>query len=238
MALDAIGTRSTIGSLSEPSAEARALSRHYAPALDSILSAAHWNFARKQANLTLLKDASLSPPQTTPPPWIYEYAYPSDCVQGRYVMPMWSNLPASVPGAASAIPFFIGPPVRYIVSTDSDANGNDIPVILTNQPQAIFVYTKRVTNTALFSPDFVQAFANYLGWKISIPLSGDKAMAKMAFEIADKTCKDAQKSNGNEGITVIDTVPDWMRVRGFENDWASPPGSMFYTAPQNLTMIS
>lgn len=237
LALDAMGSRSSISSLQEPSAEARALSRHYAAALDTMLTAAHWNFARTQVTLTLLNDASLSPPQPVPAPWLYEYQYPADCVQLRYLMPTWSNFPASVPGASN-FPWLIGPPVRFIVSNDRDSGGNDIAVILSNQSQAVGVYTKRITNPSLFSADFVQAFAHYLGWKISIPLSGDKALAKMCFDTADRLSREAQKSNGNEGLTVLDQTPDWMRVRGFENDYASPPGSMYFTAPQNLVMIT
>lgn len=238
LALDAIGTRSSIASISEPSREARAISLHYAPALDAVLRSAHWNFARTQIVLALLNDATLSPPQKVPQPWLYEYAYPADCVLFRYIMPQYGNLPSQGPNVGSAIPFFLGAPVRFLISSDLDSNGNQIKVILTNQPQAIGIYTARVSNTELFDPDFVQAFSNYLAAKICIGVNGDKAMAKMALDLAQNTSIRAQRTNGNEGLTIIDQLPEWIRVRGYASDWAYPPGSMFEARPQNLTMIT
>lgn len=237
LALDSIGARATIVSLQENSKEARACARQYASALASVLQAAQWNFARKQVALSLLQDGTATPPGNVPQPWLYEYAYPSDCVQGRYVMPMMQGNPASVPGSQS-LPYWIGTPVRFIVSSDVDISNNAIKVILTNQGAAQFVYTAMITDTGMFDEQFTLALANYLGHRIAIPLSGDKALAKMAYQIAAETCTKAQASNGNEGLTIIDQVPDWIRVRGYASDWSFPPGSYFTVQPQALTMIS
>lgn len=243
LALDSIGARSEISSLSEESQEARTLSLHYAPAVEAILQAAHWNFARKQATLAVLKAAAGSPenPDGTgpipPAPWMYSYALPSDMVQARYVMPTYSTSATSYPGGSP----FIGPEqpaVRFLIAADTDASGNDIVVILTNQPSAVLVYTYRVSNPNLFDGQFVIALANYIGSRIAIRLTGDKNMAKMAFQVADQTTKEARASNGNEGLTVNDVLPDWMSVRGYAADWAYPPGSVYWMSPQNLTFVS
>ena len=237
MALQAAGTRSSIASLDEDSTEANACAAQYDAALEAALQAAHWNFARKQLALTLLKDATTSPPGPVPEPWLYEYAYPSDCVQARYIVPQIMSEPGLGPSAAPN-PFWTGPTVRFLVSSDVDANGNDIKVILTNQPQAVLVYTKRIVNVGLYDGQFVQALANYLAALITLGLTGDRARRDAAFKIANDTITQARASNGNEGITVIDTVPDWMRVRGYLSDWAYPPGSIFWQGPQNLGLIS
>lgn len=237
LALGAVGARTTISSLTESSAAARQCALQYDAALEAVLSAAHWNFARKQTQLALLKDGTLSPPDNVPQPWLYEYAYPADCVQARYMVPMFNNLPASVPGAAS-MPYYIGAPVRFIVSSDVDTQGNANKVFLTNQPNAVLVYTTRIEDVTLFDGQFVLALANYLGARMAIPLSGDKKLMQMAYQLADATTKAARASNGNEGLTVDDHIPDWMRVRGYASDWAYPPGSMFVLQPQNLTLIS
>lgn len=237
LALDAAGTRSTIASLQENSIEARAVSRHYAPSLASMLSAAHWNFARFQIALTLLKDATKSPPDAVPIPWLYEYAYPADCVLARYLMPQTQGNPASVPGAQS-LPYYIGAPVRFLISTDNDAQGNPVKVILTNQPQAILVYTRLIVQTGLFDDQFVEALTYYLAHRISVPLSGDKALAKANYDTANVKVNAARASNGNEGLTIVDGIPDWMRVRGYASDWAFPPGSYFTIQPQALGMIT
>lgn len=235
MALDLIGTRSTIASLTENSVEAAAVSRHWSNALDCVLRACHWNFARKQISLTLLKDGTQG--QSVPTPWLYEYAYPTDCVLLRYLMPLIQTSPTTVVGTASPMTAY-GPPVPFVLSSDNDANGNPIQVILTNQPQAQAVYTWRNTLTTMFDAQFVNALSAYLGSRICKALTGDMAMMKAAFEIASELTIKAQASNGNEGLTVIDSTPDWMRVRGYCSDWAYPNGGMFSYGPQALTLVS
>jgi hypothetical protein len=225
MALDVIGTRSTVASLTEGSPEANAISRHYSNALDAVLRAAHWNFARKQVPLTLLQDG---PNGGAPPaPWLYEYAYPSDCLLLRHLMPGGMS-PSSAPVAT--------PQIRFLLSTDNDASGNPVQVILTNQPQAVAVYTFRNTNTAMFDSLFVQCLAAFLGARVCIALTGDKGIFKNAMDLAHQYSVDAQAKNGNEGITVLDSTPDWIRVRGYESDWAF--GGAFGNGPQSLTMVS
>ena len=237
LALSRVPTRSTIASLSENSPEARQCALWYQPSLNAVLQAAFWNFARKQLTLSLLQDATASPPGVVPTPWLYEYAYPTDCIQVRYLMPTVDNLPASAPGASS-VPYYMGQPVKFVISSDVDVNGNEIKVILSNQPSAVAVYTKRVVSPAMFDDQFLMALAAYMAHAMCPALTGDKAQAKILFELADKITRGAQSSNGNEGLTVMDSIPDWMRVRGYASDWAYPPGSMFFTQPQALTMIA
>ena len=237
MALDVIGTRSTIASLAEGSNEANAIARHWDNAADSVLRAAHWNFAKKQLALTLLQDGTNG--GTVPVPWLYEYAYPSDCVLFRQIMPMMQVEPLSSPGVPGQPAPLVayGPPPRFTVMTDQDINQNPITVVCTDQPQATAIYTFRNTNTAMWDPLFVQAFAAYLGARVCLALTGDKNTARMALQEAQAYAVDAQRQNGNEGITVIDTVPDWMRVRGYLSDYAYPFGSGFYYGPQALNLI-
>lgn len=237
LALDAMGARSTIASLTEGSAESAACSRQYEPALEAVLQAAHWNFARKQVALTLLKDGTQTPSQNVPVPWVYEYAVPSDSLQMRYVMPISVSQNTSFVGTP-ATQYPITPPVRFIVSSDQDTNGNPINVILTNQPNAIGVYTFRCTNVNLFDSQFVRAFANYLGYLLAIPLSGDKNLAKMCFQVADSTCKQAQASNGNEGIEIHDAIPDWIQTRGYVWDWGHAQNGQWIFPPQSLAFVS
>jgi hypothetical protein len=240
MALDVIGTRSSIQSLTEGSNEANAISRHYDNAVDSTLRACHWNFARKQIPLTLLQDGTNG--GVVPTPWLYEYAYPSDCVLMRQLVPQimaGGVSPASVGATTSSVvcASMYGPPVRFQIGTDLDINGNPISVLLTNQPQAIGIYTFRNTNTAMWDPLFVQAFAAYLGSRVCMTLTGDKTTMRMALSEAQQYATDAQRSNGNEGLTVIETTPDWMRVRGYASDWAWPDGGMFSYGPQQFSLV-
>jgi hypothetical protein len=234
-ALALAGSRNQIANLQENSKEAQAVNLWYNSTRDSLLRAAHWNFARKQIYLSLLNSIN-NTGQTVPPPWVNEYAYPGDCVAIRYLMPQFQSIPGDLPGVPT-MPDYIGPPVRFIISADVDANNNDIKVILTNQDTAIGVYTKQITNESLFDSTFVDAFGALLASRICVQLTGDKALAKSRFDLANGLVREAQKTNGNEGLRIQDVAPDWMRVRGYASDWAFPDGSMYFYGPQALTLI-
>jgi hypothetical protein len=88
--LDAILAGVTIGDLNEGTTAARVAVRHYLPTLEQLLRSAHWNFARKSARLLMLQDATGQTPNVavgTPGMgnWRYEYAWPTDALQARYV---------------------------------------------------------------------------------------------------------------------------------------------------------
>lgn len=221
--------------LSDQSAEAKQIRAHFDTALTATLEGAHWNFARAQRALTLLKDATVG--DTVPRPWTYEYAYPADCAMARYVMPATYTSPgASASGYAGIVAS--APPVRFLVAVDADANGNDQKVILTNEPTAELVFTKVVTNIALFDTLAQRALAAYLGHLVCMPLTADLSRAKYAFQLADSALKAAAASNGDEGLTVIDSTPDWIAARGWAADSAYPPGSMYVNGPAALTFIT
>lgn len=103
-ALDAIGSETTIGDAEEGSREARVLIRHYWTCLRQLLRGAHWDFARKITPLTMLADATGNTPNvgtTVPQPWLYEYAYPTDCAKARFV-PFSGVNPSLIAGNYSA----------------------------------------------------------------------------------------------------------------------------------------
>lgn len=234
LALDAAMCRSSISAIGEASAEGQACARHYEQSLEAVMRCAHWNFARKQVTLSLLNDATLTPPQPVPQPWLFEYAYPSDCLLARAVMPQLNN-PLGAPTSMALNPRLRA--TQFIVAQDNDVTGNPIPVILSSTPQAQIIYTARVSNSNLFDAMFIELVQLYLGAKLARVITGDKAHAKDLFAQAQVIEKKAQSANGDEGLTVIDTVPDWMRVRGFMWDWAAVPGAGFYVDPFPLSLV-
>lgn len=92
----------------------------------------------------------------------------------------------------------------------------DQRVILTNQEFAIFNYVKLVTDENVFDDDFQEAFADVLGAGLCLPLSGDKGLANLAIGRANAKIKEARGTDGNEGLTINDVVPDWIRIRGID----------------------
>ena len=234
LALDAAMARSNIAAIGENSAEGQACARHYEQSKEAVLRCAHWSFARKQGNLSLLLDATITPPQAVPQPWLFEYAYPSDCLLARMAMPQLVN-PQGTPVSTGLNPRMHA--TRFVVAQDNDTTGNAIPVILSNTPQAQLVYTTRVMNPNLFDSMFVEMLTTYLGAKLARVLSGNEQRAQSLFQQAQAIEKRAQSMNGDEGLTIIDSMPDWMRVRGFIEDWAQVPGAGFFVDPFPLSLV-
>ena len=77
-ALSKVGTDSTIETLTENSAEAKACNLWFETARKQALSAYDWPFARKRLALAVHGD---DPPDE----WAYRYQYPADCVKARFV---------------------------------------------------------------------------------------------------------------------------------------------------------
>lgn len=243
-ALQAIGTRTQIASLTEQSVEARNCNLILADTRDEILGMAFWNFAKKTAYLSLVKAAPGTPSNPLnpsnfglwsaaypPPPWLYEYQYPTDCIQVRSIVQQMQNYYVGIPLTSNGVgtyPYFIGPGAMFEVASDTDTNGQDQNVILTNQYQAIGVYTKRVTNPLLFSNLFTEALVQAMAAKLVLAMNGQVAMANTKFAQANAFIKEARTSDGNEGLTIIDPIPDWIACR---DDGFGGGASLGYNAP-------
>lgn len=106
---------------------------------------------------------------------------------------------------------------------------DDQRVILTNQEFAILNYVRAVTNEAVWDPLFQDAMQNALGADICMALSGDKALANLCIQRANNSIIEARKVDGNEGLTINDVTPDWIRVRGvnYTDGYTSGPYSGF-----------
>jgi len=257
--LSAIGTRSQIASFDEDSNEARAVKLLFDPLRDELLRMAPWNCAFNYANLALICAAPGTPENPTaganvwekgipPPPWSYEYAYPIDCLRPVFVVPQFttgftSGVPITTAVTGGAPAFWNGPPVRYKVGVDQigqsgkpDPKGTDQKVIWTNQEQAILAYVKRVTNPEVWDDGFQQALVAALGSRLVIALTGDKGLAQLKVQEANQFIQVARVGDGNEGLTINDVTPDWIRVRGISYQaWEFSPNIMFDWGPM-LTM--
>lgn len=234
-ALGAIGAKATIASMNENSPEAKACLREFASARDELLRKAHWDFARKAVNGTVLKSAPGTPgnvnpatavwdPTTQPPlPWLFEYTYPSDCIQVRRII---SQLNQST---GPAVPIF--PNTRYAYP---DLGQIDVikfikaydtsiaaPVILTNQYQAIIEYTFKQTDSDKWDPSFQEAFVIALATRIVFPLTGKVSIAKEMMERMIYLINEARVNDGNEGLTIWNTEADWIAARtaGMPDQW-------------------
>jgi hypothetical protein len=258
-ALSSIGTRSQIADLGEDSNEARQCKLLLEPLRDELLRMAPWNCAFNFQNLSLICSAPGTPENPNaggstwekgipPPPWSYEYAYPSDCLRPVYVVPQFttgftSGVPITTAVTGGAPAFWNGPPVRFKVGIDQigpegkpSTGGTDQRIILTNQEQAILAYVKRVTDPNVWDDQFQQALVAALAARLVISLTGDKGLAQLKVSEANQYIMMARVSDGNEGLTVNDVTPDWIRTRGISYQaWEFSPNIMFDWGPM-LTM--
>lgn len=173
-AIDAAGIDDSLGDLGNPSRVAQVVLRAYAQCRRQLLRAAHWNCARRQAQLTMLADATgqtANVGNSVPPPWIYSYALPMDSVKIRYVM--WNNYPQGAnnpPGnivppdsGASLMTGLTAPPInnvvtrpaRFLVGTDYN---NPPPQPLPDEwweQQGISPTSRAVILTNVFQPQCI-----------------------------------------------------------------------------------
>lgn len=168
-----------VGSLYEGSPAAKVALDIYAQVRDEMLRNGDWGFAERNVNMTLLKQArpgGYFPPnpwdgtQNPPPPFLFEYAYPDDCLKVR---------------AIKSVPLFVmnfdPQPVVFRIENDQYYTPSR-KVILCNIADAQLVYTGQVTDPLLWEADFLDAFSAELGLRLA-PTLANMDVAK--FEAAD-----------------------------------------------------
>jgi len=94
----------------------------------------------------------------------------------------------------------------------------DQRVIVTNQEFATLVYMKRVTDPNVMDDMFIEAWVKILGARLAIQLTGDVALANQKVNEANGYIDAARSVDGNEGLTINNVTPDWIRTRGIIYD--------------------
>ncbi len=192
-----MGVKLRVGTLFDGSDQAAVMLDLYGQARDALLRDFDYDFTQTSVDLALLKSAPMQgyfstpwdPVQNPPVGFMYEYAYPNDALKIRIVKPQ--------PG------FVIDADPRFFPFTEANdkyANPPTIPdppgwVILSNVPNAIAVYTRRVTDPEMWDVAFTEALASRLtaqagpslvgpeSSKISIP---EAQNAKLQSEMEDR----------------------------------------------------
>lgn len=103
---------------------------------------------------------------------------------------------------------------------------SDQRVILTNQEFATLSYIKLITDPNVFDDLFQNALYNVMGAAVVMALTGDKKLANMCIAEANAAIVEARKADGNEGLTINDVTPGWIRIRGY-------PGTYGFSGPFN-----
>ena len=177
--LQRIGYKLRVGSLYDGSKAANDALDIYAQTRDEVMRQDDWSFAERNVSMTLLKSAPVAgyiPPTTwsttyPPLPWLFEYAWPDDCLKVRAVKPVPLFLPEFDPQ-----------PCIFGLENDNSLTP-PAKVILCNVPNAVLVYTGQVTDPANWEADFVEAICGALGRRLAPALvSGELLKLAVADE--------------------------------------------------------
>jgi hypothetical protein len=191
VSLRRIGYKLRVASLYDGSKAARSALDIYAQTRDEILRQNDWTFAERNIAMVLLKQAPAGgyiPPlvwsSVYPPlPWLFEYAYPNDCLKVRAVKPV-----------PIFVPEFDPQPCVYGVENDNSLNP-PAKVITCNVPNAVLVYTGQVTDPATWEADFVEEFCAALGRRLATGLVGGE-VAKMEASDEAQAMNTAEMQEG------------------------------------------
>lgn len=171
-ALTRIGYKDRIGSLYEGSKASKAALNIYAQTRDELLRNGEWPFARRDLIGTVLKQAppggyvapTLWNPATYPPlPWLFEYAFPDDCITVRAVRPQQIMVPNFSPRS-------------HIFAVANDGNER---VILSQLSNAVITYTGQITDPTDMAVDFVEALCAAMARRLAIVLTQTADVAKL-----------------------------------------------------------
>lgn len=187
MGLSLIGA-GKIESLTEGTAESNECDTWYTFSRRQALAAHDWSFARKHLTLA---DHTDDPDDT----WAFRYQYPSDCVVMRKLQSPTSAIDDAIP---------------FEVELDT---GGDALSILTDLDDAIAIYTRNLTNVALFSEFFVVMLATAIASNVAFALTGKEELKKDMVEQFLQMSSAARATNANEQVGRAPREADYIRGR-------------------------
>ena len=154
-----------------------------------------WNFARRRIPLAALTS-------TPPANWQYVYAYPSECAAARRI---------EIPGVRTP---YGGQRRAFEVAAESGVGDvADVKVIYSDQQDAVLVYTKKITDAAMFDAHFVSALGWLLASHIALPLAVKPALAQQAAQNYQAMKSFARVKHLKEGQEDVEPAGETERAR-------------------------
>jgi hypothetical protein len=227
ISLLSIGARAQVSSItpSDGSEAADACSTLFAFVFEQLARTARWGCLKKQVTATLIQAAQGTPENpngtTLPLPqqfWQYGYLYPEDCLLMRQVLPPINSQPGSgtpqLAIANSVAPWVAGQvDVPYEIAYSTNANGDPVKVILTNQENAVINYNVNQQNPATWDSLFTSAYCASLAAFLVPALALNMQLMSMQVKLANSVISVARGQDGNESPQSQDHIPDWMNAR-------------------------
>lgn len=167
-ALRRIGYRLRVANLFDGSEASGFALDIYGQTRDTMMRGGDWRFCERNVNAVLLKAApaggyfppnAWDPATYPPPPWLFTYEYPDDCLRVRQM---------------KAQPeFAVNPSPQPTLWAELNDNGATPPVrvVACNTADAIMVYAGRVTDPAEWPVDFTEALCAGLARRLAPSLA-------------------------------------------------------------------
>ena len=207
MALSHVGSDTVVTSITPPdgSVEAGYCARFYPIARTEGLEDNAWTWSKTRVELATVANPSAV--------WLYAYALPSDCLIAKRVL------------QKSTIFDYVVWPFTSVVTADelqfwTERGSADFEiengVILTNEPEAVLLYTRDIRDTTKFSTGFVVYLSYLLAAYLAGPiLKGQPgAQASAAFrQAADRMKARASTHDANQSAERAEHVPEFIRRR-------------------------
>ena len=92
---------------------------------------------------------------------------------------------------------------------------NQQRVILCNQEFATLAYVADQTDPNVWDDQFTEAYVKVCAAQVCWALTGDGKKANGLIGEANQLIQTARVGDGNEGLTINDHTPDWIRTRGW-----------------------
>jgi hypothetical protein len=211
LGLSHIGARAQIVSISPPdgTVESGYCARFYPLVRRELLELQPWTFAAKRVALSQVTNPSTI--------WAYAYALPADCVRARRVLPLALADSYSITLLSYEEHF----PNDLVQTVFSERGGSPYEIegsmLLTNEPDAVLIYTREVTDSNTFSPRFVIAagmlMASYLAGPIIKGVEGARTSAQWR-QAAAQYAQEAATSNANQSQQSNEFMPGSLAARG------------------------
>ena len=212
VALSHLGARAQVSAISPPdgSVEAGYCARFYPLARRELIESASWSFAKTRVLLAEVTNTSEF--------WSYAYALPSDCIDPLRVLQRRYLTQAGL----------LWPLGAYISETDwrrfddlfTERGSADFEIegeiLRTNEPEAVLLYKRDVTDSTKFSPLFGKALgmwlASYLAGPIIKGIDGARVGAQW-MEQAQRMADAAAASDANGGHERAEHVSSFIHAR-------------------------
>lgn len=178
----------TINAITDASQEARKCKLFYPVARDTTLRGHPWNFAEKRPYLALVSGAD-------PVGYEYAYEYPSDCHNFREI---YNDIEGQKP-------------IKFTITASADLKSK---MVLTDQEDAIGIYTGKVEDPNVFDTTSITALSYMLASFLAQPIAKKIGLQKAMLAMYGAYMSSAVVSNASESQDVKEYDNPFIAARG------------------------